>query len=210
MRARTLATGLFLAILALGSTLTWAGMDEGIEYFRINPPQPTSTGKKVEILEAFSYGCPHCFHFEPEINAYTKHLPPNTEFVRFHVIFDGNPGWEVFARAFYTAETLGVVDKVHKAIFEAIHEKKLNIETDEKMADLFAKYGVKKQDYLDTAHSFSVDSKIRRARELTKRYGVDGVPTMIVNGKFRTSARYAGSNEAMLKLVTKLAEDEAK
>lgn len=210
MRARTLATVFILHFLALGSASAWAGMDEGIEYFRINPPQPTSTGNKVEVLEAFSYGCPHCYHFEPEIEAWKKQLPANTEFVRFHVIFDGNPGWEVYARAFYTAETLDVVDKVHKAIFDAIHEQKINVETDEKMADLFAKHGIKKQDYLDTAHSFTVDSKIRRARELTRRYGVDGVPTMIVNGKFRTSARYAGSNEAMLKLVTTLAEKEAK
>ena len=207
MRARLL----FIVYLLCGLSVPAVfAADEGIEYFRLPTPVPTATKDKVEVLEAFSYGCPHCFHFEPIVNAWKKTLPPNTAFVRFHVIFEGNPGWEVLARTYYTAETLGLVEKLHQPLFSALHEKNRDLYTEGKMADFVAELGINKQDFVDAMHSFSVDSKMRRARDLTKRYGVDGVPTMIVNGKFRTSARYAGSNEAMLKIVDKLVLEELK
>jgi protein dithiol oxidoreductase (disulfide-forming) len=197
-------------LFGLAAPTVFAGMDEGIEYFRLSTPVSTVNKDKVEVLEAFSYGCPHCFHFEPQVSAWKKNLPPNAEFVRFHVIFEGNPGWELLARTYYTAETMGVVEKIHQPLFVALHEKNRTFDTEVKMADFVAEQGVNKKEFLDTLHSFSVDSKMRRARELTKRYGIDGVPTMIINGKFRTSARYAGNNEDMLKLVDKLVLDELK
>ncbi len=197
-------------LIGISVSSVYAGMDEGIEYFRLSTPVATANKNKVEVLEAFSYGCPHCFHFEPLVAAWKKNLPSNAEFVRFHVIFEGNPAWELLARTYYTAETMGVVEKIHQALFSALHEKNRILDTEAKMAEFIAEQGVDKKAFLDTLHSFTVDNKVRRAAELTKRYGVDGVPSMVVNGKFRTSARYAGNNEALLKVVDKLVLDELK
>ncbi|MBI3560935.1 MAG: thiol:disulfide interchange protein DsbA/DsbL [Gammaproteobacteria bacterium] len=207
MRVRFLSVALLTCFMAAPSL---QAADEGIEYFRLGTPVPTAHKNKVEVLEAFSYGCPHCAHFEPIVSAWKKNLPTNTEFVRFHVIFEGNPGWELLARTYYAAEVMGVVEKIHKPLFAAIHEQNRDVSSEQKIAEIVAEQGVDKKQFLDTLHSFAVDTKMRRARDLTQRYGIDGVPTMIVNGKFRTSARYAGGEEAMLKLVDDLVLQELK
>ena len=199
--------GLMLLVLLSGSVISgpvFAGIDEGIEYMEIKPPVLTSAANKTEVVEAFTYACPHCFQFEPHVSTWKKQLASNVEFIRFPVIFPRWPETEPLARAFYTAESLGVLEKLHIPLFEAIHNKKRDIYSDEKMAAFFTEHGVNKKDFLDTYRSFSIDSKIRRAQELTNTYQVEGVPTMIVNGKYRTSSKYAGTNEATLKIVDHL------
>jgi len=191
------------------SAAAWASTDEGIEYVAIKPPVPSNTANKIEVLEAFSYACPHCFEFEPQLVIWKKQLPANVVLVRFPVIF---PKWvesEFVTRAFYTAEALEVSEKIHMPLFEALHKQKRNLYTDQKMAAFFAEHGVSNKDFLDTFRSFSVDSKVRRAQELTTRYQVEGVPTMIVNGKYRTSANFAGSNEGALRVVDQLIKKES-
>jgi thiol:disulfide interchange protein DsbA len=173
---------------------------EGIEYQRIVPPQPTETAPKVEVVEVFWYGCPHCFHFEPALEAWLKHKPDDVVFRRLPAIFT-NPLWELDARAYYTAEALGVLDKIHPALFDAIHKSHRKLNTEAALAAFFAENGVSDEDFRRTFHSFYVDTKVREARLMTQRYGIDGVPSMVVAGKYRTEASLAGSEEAMLRVV---------
>lgn len=202
---------LLLCAWLLAPLAAVGGADEGIEYFKVNPPQPTANKDKIEVLEAFSYGCPHCYQFEPALTTWKKSLPPNVEFVRFHVIFPNQASWEPLARAYYTAEFLGIVEKIHHAMFVAVHDKKRDLTSDAKMAEFFAEQGVSKKDFQDAYRSFSVDSKMRRAADMTTRYQVDGVPSLVVNGKFRTSARYTGgTNESLLKVIDELVRKESR
>ena len=182
--------------------------EEGVHYERIVPAQPTSTVDKVEVLEIFWYGCPHCFRFEPYVERWLRKKPENAQFVRLPGIF--RPSWEVGARAYYTAELLGVFDKLHKPIFNAIHLQKRQLNTEEAMRDLFAENGVDKKDFIKTYNSFAVGTRLRRAKTMTSRYGIDGVPAIIVAGKYRLSAKSAGSNAEMLKVINFLVEKESK
>lgn len=187
-----------------------AGFDEGIEYLPISPPVPTNNSSKVEVVEVFWYGCPHCYHFEPALEAWKKTLPANVEFIRLPGIFPNRPVWDLHARAFYTAELLGVLEKTHHALFDAIHKNKQQLFDEEALANFYAQYGVDKKLFKDTMHSFGVEMKVSRAKELTRRYGIDGVPALIINGKYRTFANLTGGEAGLLKVIDFLIEKESK
>lgn len=198
--------GLFL-MHAIPAT---AGIDEGIEYLLVSPPVATNNSQKVEVVEVFWYGCPHCYAFEPQLEAWKKTLPANVEFIRLPGIFPNRPVWELHARAFYTAELLGVLEKTHHALFDAIHKQKQQLFDETALANFYAQYGVDKKLFMETMHSFGVEMKVRRAKELTHRYGIDGVPTIIVNGKYRTHASLTNGPAGMLKVTDFLIEKESK
>lgn len=181
---------------------------EGKDYELVQPPQPTSTsGDKIEVVELFWYGCPHCYQFEPYVQRWLKKKPANVEFVRIPGIF--RPEWAFLARTYYTEEVLGVTDKIHQSLFEAIHELRRPLNNEDAMADFFAEHGVKKEDFHRVFRSFAVESKVRRAMDMSHRYGANGVPTMIVNGKYRTSASQTGSHANTLKVVDFLIQKES-
>ncbi len=198
---------LLLGMLFLSPATQAAKYEEGVDYELITPPQPTSTGKKIEVVELFWYGCPHCYQFEPYVNRWLKKLPENAEFVRMPGIF--RPSWSLFARAYYTSIVLGVFDKTHSAIFEATHELKRPLTSEAQLAEFFAEQGVKKEDFSKVFRSFAVESKVRRATDMSRRYGVKGVPAMIVNGKYRTGAGMTGSHANTIKVVNFLIEKES-
>lgn len=202
-----LLAGLFLiqAIPALASSY-----DEGIEYQKISPPVPTDNPNKVEVVEVFWYGCPHCYHFEPKLVAWLKHKPKNVDFIRVPAVFPNRPLWELHARAYYTAELLGVLDKTHEALFNAIHAQHQRLFDEDSLADFYAKFGVDKKLFKDTMHSFGVQMKVDRAKSLCKRYGIDGVPTLVINGKYRTFASLTNGEAGMLKVTDFLIDKEAK
>jgi thiol:disulfide interchange protein DsbA len=182
---------------------------EKIHYELVIPPQPTTAPKgKVEVVEMFWYGCPHCNALEPYVNRWLKHKPANVDFVRIPAVFQ--PAWEFHARAYYTAQILGVLDKIHSAMFEAIHQQRRRLNTEQELMEFFAEHGVKKEDFKRVFHSFAVEAKVRRARDLSHRYGIDGVPSLIVNGKYRTGARLAGGQANIFKVVNFLVEKESK
>lgn len=181
---------------------------EGVHYTRLAQPQPTSTGDKVEVLEVFWYGCPHCFRFEPYVERWLRKKPEGAEFVRLPGIF--RPSWEPHARAFYTSELLGVFDKIHQPLFNAIHLEKRTLNTDEQLMDFFAEFGVDKTEFLKTYRSFAVETRIRRAKTLVERFDIDGVPAVIVNGKYFVSNRTTGSNAKTLKVINFLVDKELK
>jgi len=201
-------------LFAAFSLMTVAGsgvaevFTEGQHYERVTPPQPTASKDKVEVVEMFWYGCPHCYRLEPFVQRWLKTKPANVEFVRLPGVF--RPSWEIHARAYYTAEALGVVDKVHVPMFEAIHEQKRNMDNEAAIMALFKEHGVDEKDFKRVFNSFAVETKLRRARDMGGRYGANGVPTLIVNGKFRTGAQEAGGNARVFQVVDDLIKQESK
>ena len=181
--------------------------DEGIEYIPIAPPVSTNSGSKVEVVELFWYGCPHCFNFEPQWEKWIASKPENVEVVRIPAIF--RDSWIPAARAFYTAQFLGVLDRTHKPLFEAIHVKKQRFPDAQSFAKFFAKFGVAEKDFLDTYNSFAVDAKVRRAQDLTRRYQIDGVPTLVINGKYRTTGTIANGHDGMLEVLDFVIKQES-
>jgi thiol:disulfide interchange protein DsbA len=198
-----LLSAIVLPAIAIGAPQ----FSEKIHYESVVPSQPTSTGKKVEVVEMFWYGCPHCNALEPYVNRWLKKIPANAEFVRMPAIF--RPQWEQHARAYYTAEILGVLDKIHHAMFEAIHDKKQKINTEAEIKQFFIAHGVSEKDFDRVFRSFAVEAKIRRAKDMSERYGIRGVPALIVNGKYRTSAQQAGGNAKIFRVVNFLVEKES-
>ena len=156
----------------------------GADYFLIDPRVPTTTGDKVEVVEVFSYACPHCAHFQPTMEELKTKLPANAQLVLLPAVF--NPQWEPFARAFYTAHTLGLLDKTHNALFEALHTQHQPLYSIDALAsNFYANYGADPKTFLSTANSFVIDSQIANGDRLVKSYGVGSTPTLIVNGKYR-------------------------
>ncbi len=203
-------TPLFVAlnmVVALGFTGTGNVM-AAKDYEMINPPQPTTSEDKVEVVELFWYGCPHCFTLEPYVERWLKRKPANVKFVRMPAMF--RPSWEIHGRAYYAAEVLGVVDKVHKPMFEAIHEQKRGMSNEASIMALFKEHGVSEKDFKRVFRSFAVETRLRRAKDMGQRYGVRGVPALIVNGKYRTGATQSGGNAKVFKVVNELVKMESK
>jgi len=199
-------------MMQAGSALA---IDEGFEYNLVKPAMTTSNPAKVEVVEMFWYGCPHCNDFEPTLNKWLETKPDNVNFVRIPAIF--RESWIPHARAYYTAEALGVVDKIHSAFFKAVHKDRQRLATQKEIAAFFVIHGVKQEAFDQAWNSFVVQSRVKRAITLTRRSGIKGVPAMLVNGKYRTSATEASinnpggaSNDDMINVVNFLVKKEAK
>lgn len=195
---------LWLPMMAVAAT----DYQEGVHYQRLENPAPTSTTEdKVEVVEVFWYGCPHCFRLEPDIEQWLQNKPENVEFVRVPAAL--GHGWEMHARAFHAAEILGVLDKIHKPLFDAIHEQGRRLNTPEALAEFFAEHGVDKEKFMKVFNSFELDTQFRRSQQLVRQYGVTGVPALIVDGKYLVTGSTAGSQEKMLDVVNYLVRKES-
>jgi thiol:disulfide interchange protein DsbA len=195
-------------LLILLTTPLWAqAYDEGMEYEEILPAVATDSGDRVEVAELFFYGCPHCFRLEPILEQWLAHKPANVDFKRVPAIFQ--PSWEPLARAYFTAEMLDVLDRIHLPLFKALHDKKQPLYTEAALRDFFVQHGVAAEDFDATYHSFAVENQIRRAKDLTRRYGIRGVPSMVVNGKYRTNGTIAGGMKEVPKVVDFLIRQES-
>lgn len=180
--------------------------EAGKQYFVIDPPQPTATGSQVEVLEVFSYACPHCAHFQPYAEQIKHALPAYATFAYMPAVF--NAQWEPYARAFYAAQSLGVLDATHQALFDALHRDHQPLRTLDDLASFYAQHGVDKAKFLATASSFEVESKLSRARDIVKGDGIDGTPTIVVNGKYRANAASAGGFPQLIELIGWLVNKE--
>ena len=178
----------------------------GTHYRTLATAVPTSTSDKVEVVEVFWYGCPHCYALEPTVLKWLENKPDNVEFVLIPGVLGKR--WELDARVYYTAETLGVLDKTHQAYFDELHVKKNRMSNKEQVADFFAGLGVDRDAFLKTFDSFGVETKLRRSQQLVKRYKIRGVPAIIVNGKYEVSSQ-AGPPDKMFEVVDYLVEKEA-
>jgi len=204
-----------LCIVLLGWALSAHGagisdeFTEGVDYKRIIPEQPkvTDTGK-IEVVELFWYGCPHCHRFQPYVERWLRTKSDKIEYVREPAILRDD--WAVLARAFFTAQALGIVDKIHQPLFNEIHNHKHNLNTEQDLAAFFASFGVDKDEFSKIFNSFTVDSKVRRARELSRRYNLWGTPSVVVDGKYRTDPNLVqGDYKKMLAVVDFLVNKEA-
>ncbi|MFE0502719.1 thiol:disulfide interchange protein DsbA/DsbL [Lysobacter soli] len=160
----------------------------GTDYVEIAGGQPSEpTGGKIEVVEVFGYTCPHCAHFEPLVEAWKAKQPADVKFIALAAPFGGY--WEPYARAFYTAQTMGVLDKTHEAVFNAIHVDKVlpvqPLPTNEQIGSFYAKYGVDGKQFASTMSSFAIEGKMKRAGQFIARSGVDSTPTMVINGKYK-------------------------
>jgi thiol:disulfide interchange protein DsbA len=183
---------------------------EGVHYARIVPAQPVDSAPgKAQVTELFWYGCPHCYELEPHVAAWLKKKPPQVEFERMPAVFRTNM-WHTHAKAFYAAEALGVLDRVHGDLFSAIHEKRQPLATEDQLAQFFADRGVPAAEFRDAFNSFAVETKVNRAMALSKAYGISGVPSIVVAGKYRVEGGMAGSYENMLRIAEYLALREAR
>jgi len=181
----------------------------GQDYFLIEPAQAVS-GDKIEVIEVFSYACPHCAHFQPYAEELKSKLPPNAHFDLLPAVF--NAQWEPFARGFYAAKSLGLLDKTHQALFDAIHRDHQPLRTIEDLANLFyANYGANPGNFLSTASSFVVEADLARGNDLVHNYHVDATPSLIINGKYRVTGladRGIGFPE-MVQITLDLVKQEA-
>lgn len=202
---------LWAALLTLLAATNGAAEDFvlGQHYQEVKPAVPSSvSADKVEVLELFWYGCPHCYAFEPQLQEWLAKKADYVEFVRVPAVFAHN--WEVHARAYYAAQQLGILEKIHAPLFEAIHKQGRKVFSEEEIAAFFADHGVSAEDFHKAYNSFDVDTKTRHAIALTHEYGISGVPALIVNGKYRSSAQEAGDFASLLKVVDFLADKEHK
>jgi len=204
---RSLLLNFFSLFLLSFSAVSGDSIREGAHYLRIKPAQPTSApAGKIEIAEMFWYGCPHCFRFEPFLEQWLKRNKDKVEFVRIPAVI--NPKWEVHGRAYYAAEAMGIVDKLHKPLFSALHVERKRIYKKKDIIDFVATLGIDTQKFSATMDSFSVSSKIQRAKKLGQVYRINGVPSIIVNGKYLTSGSQAGSFEGLVQVMDYLKNQE--
>ncbi len=190
-----------LALLMLSGTAMAADT-----YKRLSKPQPTDNPDKIEIVEVFWYGCPHCYDFEPHLNKWLENKPDDVDFKRMPAVF--RQDWLAHAKAYYTALELGVVDQVHSDIFTQIHEKRNMLNNESALKAFFVEHGVDGDAFTKTYNSRTVESHIKQALGKLRRYEITGVPAVVINGKYMTSGPIAGSYDTMIQTMNELIEKE--
>lgn len=201
----------WLAVGMLGFTsaqVRGAGYEEGTHYHTLPQAQPVQTGDSIEVLELFWYHCPHCFALEPVLEQWLDDAKPeNAEYVRMPGIFRKSTIFD--ARVFYTLEALGLIDKTHADVYQEVHVRKNPFKSLEDLRDFLKKHGVNEVDFKDAFESFAVDTKMKQAQLMFERYQATGVPTIIVDGKYRATASTAGGHQELMDLTNFLVEKAA-
>jgi thiol:disulfide interchange protein DsbA len=204
--------------LAQAKTAVPAGdwnFTEGKHFHRLVPTQPTVGGAdKIEVAEIFWYGCPHCFDFEPYINRWAENKPANVRFVRIPAVW--NPLLKLHAQLYYTEVVLVDNGKIedpaefHATIFREYHRRGNRMTSEDAIQALFERLGVSREDFQSTWSSFEVAQKLRVADDLTRRYDISGVPSIVVNGKYRTGTVEAGDGlfPRLLEIIDELVARE--
>lgn len=172
---------------------------EGTHYQVIAPAVPVADPKKIEVVELFWYGCPHCFHMEPLVAEWLKTKATDVDFHRTPAIFAQQ--WVPHARAFYAAEALGELTKLHRPLFDGLHQDKRRLFDEDSLVAFAGEMGIDAQQFKQAFDGPTIDAKVKKAMLATRDYGIDGVPSFIVNGKYRITASMAGSQEGILAVV---------
>ncbi|OFZ70920.1 MAG: hypothetical protein A2Z01_04940 [Betaproteobacteria bacterium RBG_16_58_11] len=170
-------------------------LTQGKEYALVQPALETQDPKRVEVLEFFWYGCSHCFSLEPDLTAWVKTLPKGVYFRRIPAVF--NPSWAPMARAFYAAELLGVTEKLHYDIFNAIHLSGQNLNNRETLLSFVEKLGVNRKQFAQKLDSPEVTARVETSQRLGAAAQLQGVPALVVDGKYQTSVTQTGSHEQL-------------
>jgi len=198
--------GLVLCVTFSGSAIAQLSFVEGTDYQLISPAVNTTQPDKVVVTEVFWYGCPHCFRFEPHVERWSANLPEGVVFEQ--VPSSLNPRWTEHARAYYAFQLMGVLEQTHRAFFDALHLKRQRLLDVDSIAEFVAERGLDEKAFREYYSSFPVDTQIRKNVQREKRYGHNGVPAVIVNGKYLISASLAGTNERMIQIMNFLVAQE--
>lgn len=202
---RLLTVTLLLSVISFtGLSSARAELVEGRDYTVLPHPQPTESGKNIEVLEFFWYGCPHCYDLHPHIKTWLKKMPKDVSFRYVPAIF--RPNWIPGLKTFYAMEALGERDKLHDKVYEAIHTDKVDLTKDEVLFDWIAKQGIDRQKFIDAYNSFSVQNQVARSTQISKDYNLSGVPTVVVDGRYLTSGRMGGTPQDTIKILDELIE----
>jgi thiol:disulfide interchange protein DsbA len=206
----------------LGATVGMAGLGrfglgqaqgaapvEGKNYVRLNQPVPAAGGGKVEVIEFFWYGCPHCNDFEPTLDAWAKKLPPDVLFRRVPVAFREEP-FGTHQRIYYALEAMDQVDAIHRKVYYAMHVERQRLDKAPDIAAFMAKNGIDSAKFLEVFNSFSVQTKARQAKQLSESYKIDGVPAMGIQGRYYTTGSLAGSPAQALVVTDYLIQQSRK
>lgn len=174
------------------------------QYTELKPPQPVETPGKIEVIEFFWYGCPHCYSLEPVIEPWAKKLPADVVLRLVPAVF--NDRWGYDAAIFYTFDAMGVLDRVHRPFFDAIHRDHLRSDNTAALSEWLQKNGIDPKKFGDTFKSFGVQSKTRRATQQTIAYKIDGTPAMAVQGRYTVSAEQGRTQQGLLQTVDYLVD----
>ncbi len=202
------------AVIA-GAGLAWGAAaqaqakkpERGVHYLELGTPAPTEAPPgRVEVLEFFWYNCPHCNAFEPELAAWLKRMPKNVAFRRVPVAF--NASFVPQQRLYFSLEALGLIDKLHAKVFDAIHNQKVKLDEGQAIASWVVQNGVDQAKFLAAYNSFSVETKTKKSVQLQEAYKVEGVPALGIDGRFYTDAGLAGGMTRALLIVEMLAAEK--
>ena len=195
------AVCIVLAAAALGAPFAALAqpLRAGTDYLTLKSELPVETPGKIEVIEFFWYGCPHCYSLEPLIETWLKKLPPDAQFRRVPAVF--NPRWAQDAAIFYALEALGLLERLHRPLFDAIHRDGLRTDSGPALGQWLQKQGVDARKFDEAARSFGVQSKVRRAAQLSVAFGIDGTPAMAVHGRYTVGAEQSRDQAVMLGTV---------
>lgn len=208
MRRREFSTTLLGAAALTLPTLAEAqgGPVEGRNYVRLSQPVVVGTEPgKFEVIEFFWYGCPHCYAFEPSLDAWTRQLRPDVAFRRVPVAFLASP-YVAHQHLYYALESLGLVETMHRKVFYAVHAEHLRLEQPAELSAFMSRHGVDPTKFMEAFNSFTVQAKVKQANQLVDGYKIDGVPAMGIQGRWYTSGALAGDNVRMLAVTNYLVD----
>lgn len=169
--------------------------------YRLIEPQAVS-GPRIEVIDFFWYGCPHCYTFQPALEEWVKRMPPDVVLRRVPAILRDN--WAPHARIFYTLEALGEVDRLHQAVYHSYHVQELHMSKPEVMLQWAQRHGIDGKLWTEAYNSAAVTEKVNRAKELTSDYSVQGTPSLVVDGRYLTSPAMARSEQRMIPILEEL------
>ncbi len=203
MSARRTAARWLVALVFALATSSALGQAAAGAVVRLAPPRPVATGARIEVIEFFYYGCPLCYELEPLMTRWLATQAP--EYVALRRIPALTPdGWEVFARLFFTLEAMGHISRLHWLIYDNFHFENKPLNEEPPMLDWVAKNGVDPGKFMELYRSPGISAKLTEVRDLMKSYDVRGVPTLVVDGKYLSSARLAGGTGALMQVVDEL------
>jgi thiol:disulfide interchange protein DsbA len=192
--------------LTLLSNQALADLVAGKDYRVIEPAQPTSSGNKIEVLEFFFYGCSHCFDLHPNLTTWEKKKPKDVELVFVPTVF--NPNWEPMAFTYYALEVLGKNHDLHHDLYDAWNVKNIDLSDERKISAFVSQFNVDSKKFSDAYHSFGVQSKVTRSKQLVQTYRISGTPTLIVDGKYLITGLRPNDTITVLNLLIEKARAE--
>ncbi|HMC13479.1 MAG TPA: thiol:disulfide interchange protein DsbA/DsbL [Gallionellaceae bacterium] len=173
---------IFAVLTMLFAAQAFAQPDTGPGYSLLSPPQPTHSGKKIEVLEFFFYGCIHCFHLHPKLSEWERKMPKDVQLDFVPTIF--NPNWEPMANTYYALKMMGQQKKLQDGLYNAWNNDNMILTETDKIADFVAQHGVDRQKFIGLYNSFSVQSEVTRSKQMTLQYHISGTPTLVVDGRY--------------------------